>query len=121
MNTLVFNVLTAVIVALIGIVTKELLPFLRAKEIEAEAKLRRTKWAWAADIIDAVVRAVEQTVSGEIHGPGKKQKAQRIISVLLEQNGIQLSADQIDALIEASVQAMNEGDFGLYTEETDEQ
>lgn len=109
MNNMVFNVLMALIVALIGVITKTLLPYLSAKKEEATAKLRQTRWAWAADIIDAVVRAVEQTVSDEIHGEGKKDIAVKYIETLLAQNGIELSHEQIDALIEAAVQAMNEG------------
>ena len=64
MNNMIFNVLMALIVALIGVITKTLLPYLSEKKAEATAKIRQTRWAWAADIIDAVVRAVEQTVSG---------------------------------------------------------
>ena len=75
MENLIFNVLMALVVAIVGIIAKTLLPYLKAKEEEALAKLRRTKWSWAADIIDAVVRAVEQTVSDEIHGDDKKALA----------------------------------------------
>ena len=109
MNNMIFNVLMALIVALIGVITKTLLPYLSEKKAEASAKIRQTRWAWAADIIDAVVRAVEQTVSDEIHGQGKKDIAVKYIETLFLQCGIELSHEQIDALIEAAVQAMNEG------------
>ena len=109
MNNMIFNVLMALIVALIGVITKTLLPYLSEKKAEATAKIRQTRWAWAADIIDAVVRAVEQTVSDEIHGQGKKDIAVKYIETLFLQCGIELSHEQIDALIEAAVQAMNEG------------
>lgn len=115
MNNLVFNVLMALIVAMIGVITKTLLPYLKEKKEEATAKIRQTRWAWAADIIDAVVRAVEQTVSDEIHGEGKKEIAVKYIEELLAQNGIELSHEQIDALIEAAVQAMNEGTIQIET------
>ena len=107
-SNLLFNILMALIVAVAGIVARELLPYIKQKREEAEAKLRNTKWAWAVDIINAVVRAVEQTVSEEIHGEEKKQIAIEYIEQLLKQNGIELSAEQIDALIEAAVQTMNE-------------
>lgn len=117
MNNLIINVLTCVIVAVIGIVTKSLLPYLRAKKDEALAKLRRTKFDWAADIIDAVVRAVEQTVAEDVHGIDKKNLALKYIAPFLAQNGISLTEEEIDCLIEAAVQAMNEGVIKVETEE----
>lgn len=107
MQNLVFNVLAAVVVALIGVITKSLLPYIRQKKEEVMARIRRTRWAWAAEIVDAVVRAVEQTLSEELHGKEKKEAAAAMIRRVLMQNGLNLSADQIDMLIEAAVQAMN--------------
>ena len=104
---LVFNILLALVVAIAGIVAKELLPYIKQKQEEFSARISKTKWAFAADIVDAVVRAVEQTVSEELHGPEKKDLAVRYIRRLLEQNGIYVTAEQLDALIEAAVQAMN--------------
>lgn len=108
MDKLIYNVLFALIVAVAGIIARELLPYIKKKQAELDASIRRTQWAWAADIVDAVVRAVEQTVSEEIHGIGKKDIAVHNIKKILNENGIELSEDQIDALIEAAVQAMNE-------------
>ena len=116
MENLIFNVLMALVVAIVGIIAKTLLPYLKAKEEEALAKLRRTKWSWAADIIDAVVRAVEQTVSDEMHGDDKKALAVKYITELLNQNGISLSDKQIDALIEAAVHTMNDSIIDVTTD-----
>lgn len=120
MNNLLMNVLTAVIVALIGVITTQLLPFLTAKKDEALAKMRRTKWAWAADIIDAAVRAVEQTVAEDVHGINKKKLAVNYIMPWLQKNGITLTEDEIDQLIEAAVQAMNAERLEVETETTEE-
>lgn len=106
-NQLVFNVLLALIVALIGVITKTLLPYLKAKKDEATTAIRKTKWAWAADIIDAVVRAVEQTVEDGVHGETKKAEATRLIFDFFRANNIDLTQEQISALIESAVQAMN--------------
>ena len=108
MNNLVFNVLMALVVTICGIIARNLLPYLKAKKDEAMAQLRRTKWAWAADIIDAVVHAVEQTVGQEIHGEEKKAVAIQYIKSMLAQAGIELSDEEISQLIEAAVHAMNE-------------
>ena len=107
MNTLIFNILMALVVAIAGIIARRLLPYLREKRDEATEKIRQTRWAWCADIIDAVVRAVEQTVGDEIHGEDKKAEAIMLIDRIFYQAGLRLSEDQIDALIEAAVQAMN--------------
>lgn len=120
MNNLLMNVLTAVIVALIGVITTQLLPFLTAKKDEALAKMRRTKWAWAADIIDAAVRAVEQTVAEDVHGINKKKLAVNYIMPWLQKNGITLTEEEIDQLIEAAVQAMNAERLEVETETKEE-
>lgn len=109
MNELIFNVLMALVVAIAGIIAKSLIPYLHERKEAVTAELRQTKWAWAAEIIDAVVRAVEQTVSKEIHGNGKKEIAVRCIKEILSQNGIEITDEQIDALIEAAVHSLNEG------------
>ena len=106
-STLVFNVCMALIVALIGVITKTLLPYLKAKKEEATTALRQTRWAWAADIIDAVVRAVEQTVEDGVHGEAKKDEATRLIMDFFRVNGIDLTQEQISTLIETAVQHLN--------------
>ena len=106
-NQLVFNISMALIVALIGIVTKTLLPYLRAKKDEATTTIRQTRWAWAADIVDAVVRAVEQTVEDGVHGEAKKDEATRLIMDFFRVNGIDLTQEQISTLIETAVQHLN--------------
>ena len=119
MNTLIFNVLVALVVALVGIVTRQLLPYLKEKKEEATEKIRQTRWAWCADIIDAVVRAVEQTVT-DIHGEEKKAEAVTWISRIFWQAGIHsLTDDQIDALIEAAVQEMNAGSMEVFEDDPD--
>lgn len=119
MNNILFNVLSAVIVALIGIIVKDLLPYLKTVKKEAMERIRATRWAWAADIIDAVVRAVEQTVSDEIHGADKKAIALQYIEPFLQNAGICLTAEEIDRLLEAAVQAMNANTLEVGTYGTD--
>lgn len=105
-NELIFNVLLAFIVTICGIICKELLPFLREKKQEAIKALEATKWAWTANLINEVVRAVEQTVIHE-HGEEKKAIAKQLIYKAMKEAGIYLKDEQIDMLIEAAVHAMN--------------
>lgn len=116
MNTLIFNILMALVVAIAGIIARQLLPYLREKRDEAIEKVKQTKWAWCADIIDAVVRAVEQTVGDEIHGEDKKAEAVKLIGRIFYQAGLHLSDDQIDALIEAAVQNMNANSMEVFND-----
>ncbi len=106
----------ALIVAIAGIVAKTLLPYLEEKRAEVEAKLRNTRWSWAVDIVDAVVRAVEQTVEEDIHGEDKKRIAIKYIEKLLNDNGIALTYDEINTLVEAAVNTMNSGFISVETE-----
>lgn len=106
-NQLVFNICMALIVALIGIVTKTLLPYLKAKQEAATTALRQTRWSWAADIVDAVVKAVEQTADEYMHGEVKKDAATRMIVDFFRENHIDLTEAQISALIETAVQELN--------------
>ena len=116
MNNLFFNICMALIVAIAGIVAKTLLPYLEEKRAEVEAKLRNTRWSWAVDIVDAVVRAVEQTVEEDIHGEDKKRIAIKYIEKLLNDNGIALTYDEINTLVEAAVNTMNSGFISVETE-----
>ena len=71
LNDLVFNVCLALVVGICGVIAHELIPYIHEKTYEAMKALEATKWAWAADIIAEVVRAVEQTVIHE-HGGRKR-------------------------------------------------
>lgn len=107
-NDIIFNLMVAVVVAIIGAIANELLPYIKKKKVEAEIQIRQTRWAWVVDIVDAAVRAVEQTVAGHLHGQDKKDAAKRYIRDILDKNGIRLDDSQIDTLIEAAVRAMNQ-------------
>lgn len=106
LNDLIFNVCLALVVGICGVICKELLPYIREKKAEAMKALEATKWSWAVDIINEVVRAVEQTVLEE-HGDEKKAIAKQLIYKAMKEANIYLNDEQIDMLIEAAVHAMN--------------
>lgn len=108
MEKLVYEVLFALVVAIAGIVAKNLIPYLKQKEAEALAKLRQTQFSWLADIVELIVRSVEQTVSEEIHGQEKKDIAIKYIEEICKQVDLTFSYEQIDRMIEAAVNAMNQ-------------
>lgn len=116
MSNLIFNILMALVVTIAGIIAKQLLPYLREKEAEAMERIRQTRWAWCADIIDSAVRAIEQTIGEDIHGEEKKAAAVQLIQRIFYQSGLRLTDDQIDALVEAAVQQMNSSTIEIETE-----
>ena len=105
-NDLIYNICLALVVGIAGVIAKELIPLLREKYAETLKQIEATKWAWAVDNIGEVVRAVEQTVL-EKHGDEKKAIAHQMIWKLFKEANISMSDQQIDALIEAAVHAMN--------------
>lgn len=105
-NDLIFNICLALVVGICGVIARELIPFLREKHNEVIKRIEATKWAWAADIINEVVRAVEQTVI-EKHGDEKKAVARQLIWKAFKEAGISMPDEQIDTLIESAVQALN--------------
>lgn len=125
-NELIFNVLMALIVGICGVICRELIPLIKEKKAEVIKQIEATKWAWTVEIINAVVRAVEQTVIHE-HGDEKKAIAHQLIVKAMKEAGIYLSDQQIDMLIEAAVNAMNDGkipeviSYDSQTEYTDSQ
>ncbi len=106
LNDLVFNVCLALVVGICGVIAHELIPYIHEKTYEAMKALEATKWEWAVDIINEVVRAVEQTVMEE-HGDEKKAIAHQLIWKAFKEAGISLRDEQIDMLIESAVHTMN--------------
>ena len=121
MDKLIFNVLMGIVVVLAGYCARVVMPYIRQKQEELTVRLRKAKWGLAADIIEAVVMAVEQTVSSELHGETKKQLAVQYIKKFFRANDIDISEDQISALIEAAVHAMNANTIEVGTEIPEDQ
>ena len=106
LNDLIFNICLALVVGICGVIAKELIPLIKEQYAKTIKQMEATKWAWAVDIINEVVRAVEQTVI-EKHGDEKKAVAHQLIWKAFKEAGISMSEQQVDALIEAAVHAMN--------------
>jgi LL-H family phage holin len=105
-NDLIFNVCLALVVGICGVIAKELIPLLKEQYAQTLKQMEATKWAWAVDIINEVVKAVEQTVL-EKHGDEKKAVAHQLIWKAFKEAGISMSEQQVDALIEAAVHSLN--------------
>ena len=106
LNDLIFNICLALVVGICGVIAKELIPLIKEQYAQTIKQMEASKWAWAVDIINEVVRAVEQTVI-EKHGEEKKAVAHQLIWKAFKEAGISMSEQQVDALIEAAVHSLN--------------
>lgn len=102
MNSIVFEVLMALVMLVTALIARHLIPYLKQS-------LEESKHEWLLDIVAAAVRAVEQTILGEKNGPEKKAIVTEKIREILIQKNIDMTDEQLDMLIEAAVFSMNKG------------
>jgi len=96
----IINLVMAVLVALAGLVTKQVVNYLNQKGIVA--KLEGNK-----ELVKIVVKAVEQTYN-HLEGREKLNMAKIEIVKLMSEKKIKISEKEIDLLIEAVVKEMND-------------
>lgn len=100
MNDTLFAILQIVATAALTLIIRYLVPFL----IQL---LRQHNYSFAADIVEHLVRAAEQTIIGSGRGTERFEQVMKTAKQLLEANRIQMTEEQIEKLIEAAVQIMN--------------
>lgn len=101
MNDLTFNVLKLAISVCTILVTIYVIPYIKAK-------IAADKYSELIDTIERAVRAAEQTI-GAGNGPVKKDEVMAFILEYVSKEGIKVTQDVIDQLIEAAVFSMNKG------------
>ncbi|SFH68499.1 phage holin, LLH family [Pisciglobus halotolerans] len=99
-QTAILSALSAILVALIGVITKKVVAFLNEKGVTE--KLNKKRY-----LVDLAVNAIEQIYQNE-EGEVKLKKAKQMILSLFNDNGLSITETELDALIEASVKAMND-------------
>lgn len=110
MNELLFNVLQVVIISAVAAVLRYALPYF-------SALLREHNYGFAADVIETLVRAAEQTITGHGRGDEKFEFVVKMAQSQLARYGITIADDQIIQLLEAAVQTMNAESKWLYPDE----
>lgn len=100
MNEVLFEVLKAVVVLVIILVSRYGIPLIKLK-------LEDTKYKWVVDTAKMAVKAAEQTILGDKTGPEKKAIVTGFIKEQLIKKNITMSDKQLDMLIEAAVYTMN--------------
>ena len=98
MKNLIFDLVKAVVCLMVGAAVIYVVPWLKT-HISAE------KLNIAMMIVEAAVRAAQQTMSD---APGQARKAEVTHKVLsaLREHGISLTVEQLDDLIESAVKTM---------------
>ncbi len=101
MNELLFNILQVVLISAVCAVLRYFIPYITGQ-------LRKHDYNFAADIIEKIVRAAEQTFIGHGRGDEKFEWVVRMAKSQFDKYGIKITDDQLIQLLEAAVQVMNE-------------
>lgn len=114
MNDILYSILQVFITAAIAVILRYLIPFLTGV-------LREHDYNFAADIVDTIVRAAEQTFIGQGRGDQKFEWVVTMAKKQFDKYGIAITDDQLVQLLEAAVHTMNnEAGIIIPSEEVDE-
>jgi hypothetical protein len=96
----ILNLVVAVLVACVGLVTRHVVKYLKGKGIIVQLENNK-------ELVNIVVKAVEQTYK-TLHGEEKLNMAKLEVVKLMNEKKIKISEKEIDLLIEASVKEMKD-------------
>lgn len=100
MNSILFEILKAVVILAVILLTRYAVPYLKLI-------LESSKQKWIVEWVEIAVKAAEQTIKdGE---KDKKTIVTEFIKSQLIKKNISISDEQLDKLIESAVFAMNGG------------
>ena len=66
------------------------------------------RWQKLINMVEAAVNAAEQTIKEPGSGKEKKEMVVKFVTKWMVEQGISVTEDEVDALIEAAVKKMNE-------------
>lgn len=98
--TIVLQSVATVLIALVGVLTKEAVKYLKEKGVIAQISQHK-------ELAGLAVQMTEQ-VYKDFDGDMKKEKAIKAFQKALEQKGISLSLTDIELFIESAVKEMND-------------
>lgn len=103
MSELTFNILKIVVSVATVFISLYVIPLLKEK-------LSESKYQRLLDMVEIAVRAAEQTIKGSGQGAVKKEQVLESVSFWMLQHGVDITAEQLDELIEAVVFNMKRED-----------
>ena len=98
---LTFEILKVAVSICVAIITMYVVPYL--KELQKDKR-----YSTVIDFITLAVRAAEQTITGSGQGKQKKAEVIRFASEWMAKQGIDITDEELDQLIEAAVYAMKQ-------------
>lgn len=101
MNEQLFQIILALIPIIGTILTAYIIPFIKEK-IDNEKLVKYEEW------VDMAVRAAEILFIGSGKGADKKAYVVKFLTDMFNQNKVVITEEQMNILIEAAVQQMNE-------------
>ena len=107
MNEIFFEVILGVVVVIAVIITKYLVPYLKAQ-------VQETEYAELLDTVETAVKAAEQTITASGMGKAKKAEVEKFLVTYLNERNINITEEQLDKLIEAAVYTMNNSEGGKW-------
>lgn len=98
MNEIILNILELVVVIAVALITRYVIPWVKSNIAVNENAI-------LIDLVNAAVLYAEQTMDG---GKVKKDAVMALVASELAKRGINITEEQINALVEAAVYAMNQ-------------
>lgn len=100
MSGVLFEILKAVVLLVIVLLTRYAVPWIRQQT-------ESTRYDWLIHWAELAVRSAEQTILGNKAGAKKKAIVTKFLKEQLQQKNISLSDEQLNTLIEAAVYELN--------------
>lgn len=101
MNDLLFSILQVVITCAIAAICRYVIPYIATK-------LKESKYSFLGDLIFDAVKACEQAIQGDKVGAKRKEAVIEYAKKVCDEYHINITPEQIEALIESCVLTMKE-------------
>lgn len=99
MNEILTGIVEVVIGAAVVIVVRYIIPWIKSQ-------IESSEYKWLYDIVLDAVQYAEQTVPGLKTGAEKKALVTRLVCDALERKSLNISEEQVNAIIESAVYVM---------------
>lgn len=103
MDEITFAILKIVVSVCAALITAYVLPYLKSLKYDKRFEV-------LFDMITLAVKAAEQTIKGKGQGELKKETVANFISEWMDKNGMKITAEELDSLIESAVYQLKQGE-----------
>ena len=103
MHEVIIDIICFVVAVCGFVLTGAILPYI-------QQLIKNSKYSDVYDIVETAVQAAEQKCKTPKQGKAKKAEVYSFVSHWLDNEGIKISEDEIDRIIESAVWCMNNGE-----------